>query len=63
MALFMDEAGELIEWGEKKGKESIEEMENASTTDGPGQGKSREIVIVLAGDYERSLWTWNRQLR
>jgi len=41
MLLFVEETGDLIECGEKRGKESIEEMKSASVTDVPGQGKMK----------------------
>ena len=41
MEQTLDESGELIECGEKKGKKSVEEMESVSTTDVPGQGKMK----------------------
>ena len=49
-----DQARKRIESREKKGKESIEGMENANTADGPEQGKSREIVMYMSRGQEKN---------
>ena len=43
MLLFVKETGQLIEYGEKNAKESVEEMKSASGMDGQEEGKKQGI--------------------
>ena len=59
MELFVEETGDLIECGEKKGKKSVEEMESVSTTDVPGQGKMKGKPSNKCRGHKNSLWKCN----
>ena len=55
MLLFVKETGRLIECGEKNAKESVEEIENAGTTDVPGQGKVKGNQLLECRGHKNSL--------
>jgi len=47
--LVVDRTGDLIECGEKNGKESIEEKKSTGTTDGPGRGTDTGNQLFKGG--------------
>ena len=55
MQLFFNETGELIESGERNAEETVEEMENAGTTDVPGQGKVKANQLLQCRGHKNSL--------
>ena len=55
MKQTVEETGDLIECGEKNGEESVKGMENANTTDVPGQGKMKGKPSNMSGGAENSL--------
>ena len=56
--LILEETGKLIECVKKKGKESVEKMKSASTTDVPGQGKKNGKPSDKSRGHKKCLSTY-----